>query len=239
MKRIIILILIISCAGTTGAQDLQSVMEKSSNALKLDVRKRFSNLNTSGYFIMTGSEARIPFDLLQAKPDKLRIETTVFGFRAIQTYDGTTAWSLNPTQGMEAVKTDVRDMEFIAAATAIDGPYSVNKNNKYVLEYQGSDLYQEKPVEIISWTSDSERLKYYISSESWLVDGVRYEYRKNGGWYSMEYRIKSYTEFMGSRFPGEVAAVVNGVEMGSLFITSVKVLEKPDIKKFGKPTFTM
>ncbi len=237
MKRIILLLLIIAGAGTAGAQDLQTVIAKSSNALKLDIRQRFSNLYTSGHFIMTGTEARIPFNVLQAKPDKLRIETTVFGFKAIQTYDGITAWSLTPTQGMEAVKTDVRDMEFIAAATSIDGPFSVNKNNKYVLEYLGSDLYQEKPVEIISWTSDTERLKYYISSDSWLVDAVRYEYRKNGAWYSMEYRIKSYSDFMGSLFPREVAAVVNGVEMLSLFITDLKIVDQIDMKRFGKPSF--
>lgn len=237
MKKIIFIITSVLFFGTGHAQDLQTVMKKSNAALGLDARKAVPNLQTSGHAVMTGTDAKIPFKLLQAKPDLLRLETTVFGFRSIQTYDGITAWSLTPMQGMEPVKTDTRDMEFIAAATAIDGPFSVNKDNKYVLKYGGADTYLNQPVEVIYWSSDNERLKYYISSSTWLVKGVRYEYEKNGGWYSMEYRIRSYRDFMGSLFPGEVIAVVNGVEMLSLFITDFKTIDEIDMKRFGKPTF--
>ncbi|MEX0986846.1 MAG: hypothetical protein WD052_05155 [Bacteroidales bacterium] len=239
MKIISIATLIVISCLSVDAQDLQTVLNKNSAALGLDARKTLTNLHSSGHFIMNGTETKIPFTLIQAKPDKLRIETTVFGFRAIQTYDGTNAWSLSFTQGIEAVKTDPRNMEFIAAATAIDGPFSVNKNNKYLLKYIGSDTYQEKPVEIIMWSSREERLIYYINSENWLVDGVRYEYHKNGGWYSMEYRIKSYRDFLGTMFPKEVSALKNGVEMVSLFVTHQEIPDSPDGSKFGKPSFTM
>jgi hypothetical protein len=223
--------------GPVNSQDLQTVLKNSNTAMGIESRKAMPNLQTSGHAVMTGSDAKIPFKLLQTKPDLLRLETTIFGFKSIQTYDGITAWSLTPMQGMEPVKTDTRDMEFIAAATAIDGPFSVNKDNKYVLKYGGPDTYLDKPVEVMLWSSDKERLKYFISSSTWLVEGVRYEYEKNGGWYSMEYRIKSYRDFMGSRFPMEVTAVVNGVEMLSLFITDLKTVDQIDIKRFGKPSF--
>jgi len=236
MKYIIITISIMFAA-LLNAQDLQTVLINSNAAMGIESRKAMPNLQTSGHAVMTGTDAKIPFKLLQAKPDLLRLETTVFGFRSIQTYDGITAWSLTPMQGMEPVKTDTRDMEFIAAATAIDGPFSVNKDNKYNLKYAGKDTYLEKPVQVVLWSSDKERLKYYISTETWLVDGVRYEYQKNGAWYSMEYRIKSYRDFMGSLFPQEVTAVVNGVEMLSLFITDFKTLGEIDMKRFVKPTF--
>ncbi|MEX0981780.1 MAG: hypothetical protein WD577_02335 [Bacteroidales bacterium] len=235
--KYIIITLSLMFTGLVNSQDLQTVLRNSNAAMGIESRKALPNLQTSGHAVMTGTDAKIPFKLLQAKPDLLRLETTVFGFRSIQTYDGITAWSLTPMQGMEPVKTDTRDMEFIAAATAIDGPFSVNKDNKYVLKYGGADSYLEKPVEVMYWSSDKERLKYYISTETWLVDGVRYEYQKNGAWYSMEYRIKSYQDFMGSRFPGEVTAVVNGVEMLSLFITDLKTVGEIDMKHFGKPTF--
>ena len=236
MKYLIIAIAVLFF-GPVNSQDLQTVLKNSNRAMGIESRKAMPNLQTSGHAIMTGSDAKIPFKLLQAKPDLLRLETTVFGFRSIQTYDGITAWSLTPMQGMEPVRTDTRDMEFIAAATAIDGPFSDNKDNKYVLKYGGTDTYLEKPVEVMFWSSDKERLKYYISNETWLVEAVRYEYQKNGAWYSMEYRIKSYRDFMGSRFPMEVTAVVNGVEMLSLFITDLKTVDQIDMKRFGKPSF--
>lgn len=239
MKKYILILFLIGFSGGMQAQDLQTVISNTSKALKLDARGRINALQTNGHFIMNGTDARMPFRVIQAKPDKLRLETSVFGFKTIQTYDGKTAWSLNPAQGMEAIRTDVRDMEFIAAATAIDGPFSVNKNNKYMLRYEGEDTYQGKPVQVVSWNADNERLKYYINSENWLVDGVRYEYEKNGGWYSMEYRIVSYSNFLGSLFPGEVLTLINGVEMLSLHITQVKEVADPDHKRFGKPSYAM
>jgi hypothetical protein len=237
MKKILVVLITILLITPLFSQDLESVLEKNSKALGLKSRKALPNLHTKGYFVMNGTEANIPFKLIQAKPNLLRVETTVFGFKAIQTYDGKTAWSLSPTQGLEAVKTDTRDMEFIAAATAIDGPFSLEQNNKYTLIYFGEDTYQDKRVEVVSWVSDEERLKYYINSKTWLIDGVRYEYKKNGGWYSMEYRIKSYMSFKGSKFPNKVSALVNGVEMLSLHIEELKTLDKLDSDKFGKPSY--
>src|SRR6056297_1889482 len=118
--RYIIIFIAILVFGPSNSQDLQTVLRNSNAAMGIESRKALPNLQTSGHAVMTGSDAKIPFKLLQAKPDLLRLETTVFGFRSIQTYDGITAWSLTPMQGMEPVRTDTRDMEFIAAATAID-----------------------------------------------------------------------------------------------------------------------
>lgn len=237
MKRIIILVIACIIGIAAHSQDLQTVLSKVQNALKLDARINIPNLRTDGYFIMNGTEAKVPFKLIQMKPDKLRIETTVFGFKAIQTYDGNTAWLLSPTQGLEAVKSDPRDMEFIAAATSLEGPFSLNKSDKYTLKYGGKDTYNNFPVELLIMASPDERLKFYINSSTFLVDAVRYEYEKNGGWYSMEYRIKSYKDFKGSLFPGEITAVVNGVEMLALYAEDYRIIENLDLEKFGKPSF--
>lgn len=239
MKTFRIYLLLLLFATGLQAQDLQSVLTKSSNALGLDARKSIPVLETSGHFIMSGTDAKMPFRLIQQRPDQLRIETTLFGFKAIQTYNGKAAWMLNPTQGLEAVKTDARDMEFIAAATSIDGPFAYNKDGKYTLRYLGKDQYQGAPVEVVAWTAKEERLKYYINTSTWLVDAVRYEYKKNGGWYSMEYRIKSYQEYDGAKFPGEIAALVNGVEMIALYVTKFKTLESIGPEQFGKPSYSM
>jgi hypothetical protein len=53
----------------------------------------------------------------------------------------------------------------------------------------------------------------------------------------MEYRIKAYKDFKGSKFPAEVAAVINGVEMLALYVDDFRILEDIDANMFGKPTF--
>jgi hypothetical protein len=221
------------------AQDLQSVLDKIRRSLGIDARKAIPVLETSGHFIMNGTDAKMPFTLIQQRPDLLRVETILFGFKAIQTYDGTVAWMLTPTQGLEAVKTDARDMEFIAAATSIDGPFAYNKDDKYTLRYLGKDTYNGQEAEVVAWTSSEERLKYYVNPDTWLIDAVRYEYKKNGGWYSMEYRIKAYMEYKGAHFPSEIAALVNGVEMINLYVKKLNTLEKVAPEQFGKPSYMM
>lgn len=237
MTKISTWILLLFLTAGLQAQDLQSVLDKTSLALGLDARKAIPVLETSGHFIMDGTDAKMPFKLIQQRPDLLRVETILFGFKAIQTYNGTAAWMLTPTQGLEAVKTDARDMEFIAAATSIDGPFAYNKDNKYTLRYLGKEAWQGQQAEVVAWTSSEERLKYYVNPATWLIDAVRYEYKKNGGWYSMEYRVKSYQEYQGAQFPSEIAALVNGVEMITLYVKKFRSLEEVAPEQFGKPSY--
>ncbi|MCF8225050.1 MAG: hypothetical protein K9J30_04140 [Bacteroidales bacterium] len=237
--RIIAFLIAIPLQFQLYAQDLQTVLINNNEAIGIESRNKIANLQTNGHVIMSGTDAKIPFKLIQSKPDRLRIETMIFGFKTIQTYDGISAWLLSPTQGMEAVRSDARDMEFIAAATAIDGPFSVNKNNKYKLSYAGKDTYQDKAVHVVLWSTDEERLRYYINGSTWLIDGLRYEYKKNGGWYSMEYRIMEYLDFQGSAYPRTITGFINGVEMLNLFITGIKEIKDSDPAVFGKPSFNM
>ncbi len=219
------------------SQDLTTVLEKTSTALGLHARESASGLQYKGYAVMNDTEAKIPFKMTQSRPDKIRIETTIFGFKSIQTYNGSEAWLLSPTKGMEAVPANERDMEFVAAATAIDGPFSYNKDNKYTLKYMGEQTYQDKSAELVMWTSKEEKLKYYINTDNYRITAVKYEYHKNGGWYSMEYRVRSYTKFEGSYFPTEVSAVINGVEMITVYVEDIRKLDKIEPEQFEKPSW--
>ncbi len=237
MRRFVLVILALCMTLFAGAQNLETVLNKTGEALRLHSRSVIPHLKTTGYLVMKDTESKIPFKLLQERPDKLRIETTIFGIKAVQTYNGKTAWQLNPAQGVEALQTDPRDMEFIAAATAIDGPFSLNKDNKYTLKYAGTDTYNNNKVEVVMWTSDEEKLKYFINDDTFLVDAIRYEYHKNGGWYTMEYRVDNYQTYAGSRFPKEITVMTNGVERVKLYVTEIGPIVNPDPEKFEKPSF--
>jgi len=232
-----IMVLMLVWGGFVFGQDLQTVLDHVNDALGVDARNNILHMQSSGHAIMAGTETKIPFKLMQSKPDMVRVESTMFGLKMIQTYDGKSAWQLSPTSGMEATVSDPRRMEFMAAATAIDGPFSVNKNNKYTLSYGGKDEYLGKESHVLIWQADEERLKYYINKDTWLVDGLRYEYKKNGGWYSLEYRVSKYQKYGESAFPSEIAAVVNGVEMILLYITDIEALAGVDRVKYEKPTY--
>ena len=220
------------------SQDLETVLNKCSESLQLGSRKNITALQTEGYFIMRDTEAKIPFKFIQSRPEKLRIETSVFGFKAIQTYDGVNAWLLSPTQGLEARKVSSKEMEFITLAAGLDGPFTLYPGEKYSMVYGGRDKYLDEDVELVIYKAENEKLKFYISINDFRIPGIRYEYKKNGAWYSMEYRIREYQEFEGSIFPREITGVVNGVEMVYLYVNKLKSLNSVDPDTFGKPTFS-
>lgn len=236
-RGFVIIYICLAVISQLSAQDLATVIAKSEKAIGLKARKKLKSLETSGHLVMRDAEAKIPFKVIQKKPDGLRIETSIFGFKAIQTYDGESAWRLTPTQGMEALKTDPREMEFLSNVLAIDGPFSVDNSENYSLKYGGKTEYNNTKFELVLWNSKTQRLKYYINPDTWLIDIVRYEYQKNGGWYSMEYRVKTYQDFQGAKFPLDLVAMRNGVEMIYLTVTKLNLPDKIDDSLFDKPGY--
>lgn len=186
---------------------------------------------------MSGTEAKMPFKLQQSKPGKIRIETTVFGMKGIQTYDGQNAWMLNPLQGLEAKPANSEDMAFISATTAIDGPF-LNRADKRIPSYVGTKEYKGSSCFVVRITkSMEEHIDYYIDDITYMIKFIRYEYKKNGGWYSMEYKLVKYMDFEGGIYPEEIIVAINGVEMTSIYVTKMKIVTEMEDEMFRKPSY--
>jgi len=237
MKRVIFIISLALTVSFLNAQDLEQILKLTNQAIGTDARNEVMYMQTGGYYVMTGTELKMPFKLQQAKPGKIRIETTVFGMKGIQTYDGKNAWMLNPLQGMESKPADPEDMAFISATTAIDGPF-LNRLDNRSHSYIGEKEYKGSSCKVVRITkSMEEHVDYYIDSKTYLISFVRYEYKKNGGWYSMEYKVKKYMNFEGGMYPEEILVSINGVEMTSLYMTKIKIPTELNDKLFMKPSY--
>lgn len=220
-----------------GAQDLKEIIKNTNKAIGTEARGKIMHMQSNGYFVMNGTDAKMPFKLLQSKPGKIRLESSILGLKAIQTYDGVSAWLLNPTQGIDAKPADPEDMEFISATTAIEGPF-VKRSDKRTPSYIGAKQYKGNPCFVVRITkSMEEHIDYYINTKSYLIDAVRYEYKKNGAWYSMEYKVEAYQDFEGAVFPSEITVFLTGVEMTSIYVTKMKKLEEVSPKSYQKPSY--
>lgn len=237
MKRLSFVIFMSLAVSALGAQDLDEILKKTNEAIGTDARSKIMHMQSNGHFVMTGTEAKMPFKLLQSKPNKVRIETTIIGLKAIQTYDGVSAWLLNPTQGVDAKPADAEDMEFISATTAIDGPF-VNRADNRIPNYIGAKQYRGAPCFVVRITkSMEEHIDYYISTKNYLISAVRYEYKKNGAWYSMEYKVEAWQDFEGAAFPSKITVFLTGVEMTSIYVNRMKKLEEVSAKSYQKPSY--
>lgn len=238
MKKILILATAMAIAMSSLAQNLSTLLENNDRAIGLKARKKIDYLQTKGYFKMNDSDAKIPFKVFQARPNNMRVETTVFGLKSIQTYNGTEAWTLNPAMGLEAQETDADDFTSIAIATALDGPFRYNVSGTGNARLHGKEDYKDTEVyTVVTGETGTSRLKFYIDAHTYLVNGVRYEYKKNGGWYSMEYRINGYRDFLGAKFPSQITVFINGVEMTHIFINDIRKEESLSADLFGKPSY--
>ena len=128
-------------------------------------------------------------------------------------------------------------MQFISSATSIDGPFenlAANRQPEYIdkKEHKGVLCYVVRLSK-----SSLEHFDYYIDTKTYLVSSIRYEYKKNGGWYSMEYKVEKYLDFEGAKFPKEVVVSINGVEMTSVYLTKIKNVPEMAEKLFSKPSF--
>ena len=82
----------------TYAQTADEVISKSIEALGgLEKWKSFTTSKSTATMSMQGFE--FPATLINAAPNKMRVDVSVMGQNIVQAYDGTTAWMLNPLQG--------------------------------------------------------------------------------------------------------------------------------------------
>jgi hypothetical protein len=237
MKRVVFMISLTFAVSLLVAQDLDQILEKTNKAIGAEARSKIKHMQSNGHYVMSGTDAKMPFKLQQSKPNNIRIEITIFGLKGIQTYDGQHAWMLNPLQGTEAKPADPEDMKFISATTAIDGPF-LNRTDKRTPSYIGAKEYKGSPCFVVRITkSMEEHIDYYINTQTYLFDFIRYEYKKNGGWYSMEYKVIEYMNFEGGVFPGEISVAINGVEMTSIYVKKMKIVPEMAERLFMKPSY--
>lgn len=236
MRTISVLILFLVFTTIAFSQDQEQILQKNFEAHDFSARKNASGLLTTGHFIMSGTDLQVPFKLFQKRPDRIRIETSLFGMKVVQTYDGKEAWLLNPAESMQAKEADGEDLEVIAMTTAIEGPFMLYKEKGYRMQYLGDESFRDKKVYQFRFLkTESEYLDIYINQQTYRVDAVRFTYERNGGRYSQVYRTGRYKRFDTGYFPTEIVAVIHGVEMTKIYVKDVMEKSTFSDKLFKRP----
>ena len=77
MKRVVLIISLAFAVSVLWAQDLDQIIEKTNQAIGTEARSKIKHMQSNGYYVMSGTEAKMPFKLQQSKPINIRIETTI------------------------------------------------------------------------------------------------------------------------------------------------------------------
>lgn len=219
------------------AQTAEEIINKHIEALGgTENMQAVKSLKVSGFAKVMGID--IPYTTYNLAPDKTYFEMAIEGFTIKQSYDGITAWSVNPFSGSSTPEVvEGAEAKGIKDRGIIFGRLTTYKNDGATLELLGKEKVDNAEAYKILYTgADGNKVTYYISTESNLVVKVQKKVVANGS------EMDSETTFSDYRKTGDVMMAyamntkVKNSPMGSQNITIDKIEINPT---FDETIFTM
>ncbi len=191
--------------------------------------------------IVVGPGIEAPFVREASRPNKLRMEFTIQGMTAVQTYDGTNAWALMPFLGKkdaEAMSAD--ELKEVEDQADIDGPLVDYKSKGHTVELIGKEDIEGTPAYKLKVTKKNGGVDYtYLDSETFLEIKGESKRTVRGQEVELETSIGDYKEVDGVLYPFSVQQKPKGAQAaGNNFAVTIEKIEtNPTLAddRFGKP----
>jgi len=221
MKKVSLLCLAVALlAGAASAEEmtLEELLAAHFEALGGEENLRaVKTAKMSGNMTM-GPGMEVPFEVVFARPQKMRMEFTMQGMTAVQAYDGETAWSVMPFMG----KTDPEVMADDQAKEAkeradFDGPLMdwQEKGHQVELlgleETEGTEAYKIK----IDLANGDTRYQF-LDSEYFITIKTESTVNMQGNEMEFETILSDYKEVDGLMFPHSYESKPKGAPSGQV-----------------------
>ncbi len=202
--------------------------------------KAVQSLRMTGKALL-GPGIEAPFVRESARPNKVRLEFTVQGMTAIQTYDGTEAWALMPFLGKkepEAMTAD--ELKDVEDQADIDGALVDYKTKGHNVELVGKEDIEGTPAYKLKVTKKNGDTDYvYLDAESFLEIKGESKRMVRGQEVEIETTSGDYKEVDGVLYPFSMQQKPKGGQAGgnNFAITIEKIETNPTLAadRFGKP----
>lgn len=204
----------------------------------LDRIRAVRSLRMTGTMSM-GPGMEAPMVLELARGNRMRMEFTVEGKKGIQTFDGTSGWTLMQFMGQtEAEAMPAEAVKDVVEQTDIDGPLVDYQKKGHQVELVGRD----QAAGADAWHF-RVTLKNGVVREIWIdaTTGleVRGEGRREMGGRTMEAEtsLGDYRTVEGLQFPHRIEGGPKGSrQKQTITITKIEVNPTIEDSRFGKPT---
>ncbi len=219
------------------AQTLDEVLNKYYAASGgLDNLKAVNAMKTTGKMVMGGG-MEAPFTGYALRPNCLRQDVTFQGMSAIEAYDGTTAWTVNPFMGSkdpEVMPKEESD-DFVEDAD-IDGPLIDYTAKGYKVELVGKEDVEGSPAYRIKVTMKSGKPRdYYLDADSYLVIKTTQKVTRNGQDVTVEAFSGNYKKVGNIMLPFSLDHKMNGKPAMQMTIDTILVNPTLDRSIFVMP----
>lgn len=211
-KFLLFVVALAAFALSASAQTVDEIIAKHVQARGgLDKLKAVRSVRITGKMTLGGGlEAPVIFE--QKRPGSLRFEITLQGLTAVQAYDGSTAWGINPFQGKKDPETlgddDRKDLE---EQSDLDGPVVDYKAKGNRVELIGKEPVEGTPAYKLKVTLKNGDVRYiYLDADSFLEIKAESKRTIRGTVRETESILGDYKEVGGLMFPFSIEAGAKG-----------------------------
>lgn len=133
----------------------------------LDKIKAIQSFKMTGKIVAQGME--LPFTLLSARPDLMRMDMTIQGKSLVQAYDGETGWMINPMAGGDAEKVPEDQTKSFKEQGEFDGPLVDYKTKGHTVELIGKEEVEGTEAYKLKVTRAGGDIRtFYIDAKTFL-----------------------------------------------------------------------
>jgi len=216
------------------AQDLQELLDKHFEAIGQENLLKVKSINAKGKAMQMGME--FPFEMINKRPDKLKIMIEVQGSQIIQAYDGETVWAVNPMSGSsEPVEVSGPEADGLIESADMDGQLWKWKEKGHQLELEGTEEIDDMEMYVLKLTKKNGNVDYYyMDPDSYLIPKMKSKVIAQGSEMEVDVFLSNYQDVNGYIMPFTTEQSMNGQTMISIMIDKVEVDKEFDDAIFSK-----
>ena len=185
--------------------------------------------------MMNGNEAKMTS--YNKRPNLQRIETKVEGKTVISSFDGETAWMVNPFMGIERpIVLGAAQNAQIREQSMFDGPLPNLKQLELTATVEGIEtIGARKVIDLKLVGADKQVRHVYLDATTYLEAKITSEQVSGGNKMKLEQELLDYRDVKGLKLPFLIRTLVNGAVQSEIRVQTIEFNEKMDDSLFRIP----
>jgi outer membrane lipoprotein-sorting protein len=221
MKKLFLTVSFLLGVLILNAQSLEDIINKYTEANKLDKITNFKTIKITAKTSMMGMD--MPMEIWMKNPNKIKTVTSINGQDMVQVFDGEKGYTINPMAGSNTPVEMTTDQINSVIKNNIFQNYMANYLKTGQLTLSGEDNVNGKPVyKIKADIGGGNTAMMYIDKSSYLILKTVADVNQGGMAISVESYPSDYTETSGILLPMKTTTTASGMEIVTTF-TKVEV----------------
>jgi outer membrane lipoprotein-sorting protein len=234
-QRVFITILMAIFASSASiAQDAQELLDTYFETIGQENLLNVKSIHATGKALQMGME--FPFEMINKRPNKLKMIFEVQGSQIVQAVDGETVWAINPMSGSsDPVDVTGPQADAMMENADMDGQLWKWKEKGHQLELEGTEEVEDVEMFVLKLTKKNGNIDYYyLDPDSYLVPRMRSKVMMEGSETEVEVLMSNFQEVNGYIMPYTMEQRMNGQTILTIMIENVEVDKEFEDAVFSK-----